>query len=172
MATTTTTQNPPHLNNDAYSSVDKNIIGRNYGVILGVITAIYCTIINLTAGTEVEEGFGVPLGLRFAKHLFIIPIIWLAISSYAKTLPEGRIFKNELGLLGRIAAWSSIVLALANILLFAVTGSGFEQFMEEGETLMGVMVSSGFLIFETAVFVMIIGFVILQAYKGKGSPED
>lgn len=167
-----TTQNPPHLQNDELSSLNKNIIGRNYGLLLGVLTAIYCTIINLTTDMGAEEGFGVPLGLRFAKHIFIVPIVWIAIASYAKTLPDGRIFKDELGLLGRIAVWASAVIILANILLFAIRGFGFEQFLEEGGSFMSVMVTSGYLLFETVVFVMILGFVILQAYKGSGSPED
>ncbi|MFK8161209.1 MAG: hypothetical protein AB8H12_01995 [Lewinella sp.] len=142
-------------------------LGRNYGIGLGIITALYLIIINIVSGDN-----ELSLSLRFAKHLLIIPVVWMAIATLAKSLPEGRIFKKELGLLLRIAAWGSITLALINILFFAVTSTSFEQFMQEGETILGVMINSGFLIFETLVFVMIIGFVILQAYKGKGSPED
>lgn len=172
MASTTAQNNPPHVNNDLASPIDKSVLGRNYGVILGVLTAVYLIIINLVADNGAEEGFGVPLGLRFAKHLIIVPVLWIAVASYAKTLPDGRIFKNEIGLIGRVAMWSAITLAVINILFYAFTGTSFEQFMQEGETLMGVMINSGFIIFETVVFVMIVGFIILQAYKGKGSPED
>lgn len=169
---TTAHTNPPHVHSDVVSPIDKSKAGRKYGIILGVLTAVYLIILNLTAGEGTGPGGNLPLGLRFAKHLLIIPIVWFAVASYAKTLPEGRVFKNEIGLLGSIAAWSAGTVALANILFFAFTSISFEQFMQEGETLMGVMINSGFLIFETVVFVMIVGFVILQAYKGKGSPED
>jgi len=165
--------NPPRLNTDAVSSFDKSANGRNYGIVLGVLTVIYLVIINLLSdGGDPEVGFGVPMGLRFAKHLLIIPVVWIAVATYAKSLPEGRAFKNEIGLLGRIGIWAALTVALGNIALFAITGNGFEQFLQEGGTFMGVMITSGFLIFETVVFVMIIGFVIMQAYKGKGSPED
>lgn len=167
MTTISNTDNSPHLNNDQSSTFDSSTAGRNYGIALGVITALYLIIVNLLSGTN-----ELPTGLRFAKHLFIIPVVWVAIAAYAKTLPEGRAFKSELGLVGRIAVWSAITLALINVLFFAVTSTSFEQFMQEGETFMGVMINSGFIIFETVVFVMIIGFVILQAYKGQGSPED
>jgi|GEM_PF-2540981 hypothetical protein len=164
--------NPPHLHSDRAAPVGFSTLGRNYGVGLGLLTAVYLIIINLFMDNGVETGFGVPLGLRFAKHLIIIPIAWVAVSSYAKVLPEGRKFKSELGMLGYIAVWAAIVLAVINILFFAITGTSFEQFVQEGVSLMGVMINSGFLIFETIVFVMIIGFIILQAYKGGGSPED
>jgi len=112
------------------------------------------------------------VGLRFAKHLFIIPIVWIAIDAYSKRIPEGKAFKSQLGLLLKLGLWAAMTIAVLNILFFGVVGVSFEQFMQEGDTLAGVTVNSGFLIFETLVFVMIIGFVILQAYKGKGSPED
>lgn len=150
-----------------YNISQAKIYGRNFGIGLGLITALYLIIINLISG-----GNELPLGLRFAKHLLIIPVVWMAIDTYAKSLPEDKIFKRELALLGRIAAWSSGTIALANIVFFGLTATSFEQFMQEGETLMGVLANSGLLIFETLVFVIIIGFVILQAYKGKGSPED
>jgi len=165
--TTTNSESAPKVRNDLASRINPSIFGRKYGIILGVLTALYLVVINVISGGET-----LPLGLRFAKHLIIIPIVWMAVSAYAATLPDGRIFKNELILLGYIAAWSSITLAVLNVMYFAFTSTSFEQFMQEGETLMGVMINSGFIIFETVVFVMIIGFIILQAYKGKGSPED
>ncbi len=142
-------------------------IGRNFGLGLGFMTAFYLIILNVFA-----QAGDIPTGLRFSKHLLIIPVVWFAIDAYAKRLPEGRKFKRELGLIGRIAAWASLTIAVVNIVFFAFFGTSFEQFMHEGEALFDVMVNSGFLIFETVVFVMIIGFVILQAYKGSGSPED
>lgn len=168
----TTKNNPPHLHADRAAPVSLATLGRNYGVLLGILTSVYLIVINLIMDGGVESNFDVPLGWRFAKHLIIVPIVWMAVSSYAKALPEGRKFKSELGMLGYVAVWSALVLAVVNILFFAITGTSFEQFMQEGETLMGVMINSGFLIFETVVFVMIIGFIILQAYKGGGSPED
>lgn len=171
MATTAHT-NPPHLNNDKYSSFDVSKEGRNYGIILGVITAVYMIIINLFTGDGPGEAGNIPLGLRFAKHLLIFPVLWIAMSRYAKSLPDGRTFKNEISLLGRVAMWSALTIALANLLVFAFTGNSFEQFMQEGTTFMAVCINSGFLFFETIVFIMTVGFVFLQALKGGGSPED
>lgn len=159
-------ETPPHVQTSD-GSFNVAVFSRNYGVMLGLTTAFFLIILNLLTGER-----DVPLGLRFAKHLIIIPFVWFAVSSYAVHLPEGRAFKKELGMLGRVAAWSAITITLANILFFAFTFTSFEQFMQEGETLLGVMINSGFLIFETLVFVMTIGFVILQAYKGQGSPDD
>lgn len=162
----TTQNNPPniHVNENGFHV---QAVGRNYGLALGVVTAIYLIAINF-----IYSATDLPLGLRFAKHLLIIPVVWMAIAAFAERLPEGRKFKQELGLLWRIAAWSAVTLALANILFFAVTFTSFEQFSQDENTLFSVLLNSGLLIFETSVFVMIIGFAILQAYKGKGSPED
>jgi len=166
--TSTTHTRTPHLHNDKLSDYNASAAGRNYGIALGVITAIYLMIVSAFS-SEGEYS----TGLRFAKHIFIVPIVWMAVAAYAKTLPEGRKFKTELILLARIAAWSSVVLVLLNVLFFTLTSGFLESlFLPDGEPLLKLMLSSGFLLFETAVFVMIIGFVILQAYKGKGSPED
>ena len=172
MATGTAHTNPPELNSDAYSKVNVPKLALRWGIILGVVIAVYLTIINAFYGDGPGEHGNVPLGLRFAKHLLIVPVLWFTMSSYAKTLPEGHVFKPEIGLIGRIALYSSLTLALANVLIYAFTGWSFEQFMQEGETFMGVMINSGFLFFETSVFVMIVGFFFLQAYKDGGSPED
>ncbi|MEL7162641.1 MAG: hypothetical protein AAFN92_17925 [Bacteroidota bacterium] len=161
---TTARTNPPKVN-VVDNGYDKAAASRNYGVVLGGITALYLITVNLITGE-------VPTGTRFAKHLLIIPVVWIAIASYAAKIPSNKVFKKELGFLGRIAAWAAVTLGLINIGFFALLGTSFEQFMHEGETFAGAMVNSGFLIFETVVFVMIIGFVILQAYKGGGSPED
>ncbi len=162
----TTNNNPADIYPDQPQNFSETI-GRNFGLILGVLTAVYLVILNLMSGNG-----DIPTGLRFAKHLLIVPVVWLAVAAFAKRLPKGRKFKRELGLLLRIAVWTALVIAVINIAFFGIFGSSFEQFMQEGETFFGVMVNSGFLIFETVVFVMIIGFVILQAYKGAGSPED
>ena len=169
---TTAHTNPPHLHNDLQSSFDVRKAGRNYGILLGVLMAVYMIVVNLFTGDGPGEAGNIPLGLRFAKHLFIFPVLWIAMSKYAKTLPEGRTFKNEISLLGRVAMWSGLTVAIANLLVFAFTGFSFEQFMQEGETFMAVCINSGFLFFETVVFVMTVGFVFLQALKGGGSPED
>ena len=163
MATTTVKDNPPKLKN--YSNFNVSAHARNYGIILGVATAIYLIIINLIYGE-------VPLGLRFAKHLLIIPIVWYAAADYAKRLPEGQVFKAELGYLMRLAGYAALALIAVNILVFMVTSSSFEQFMEDGNSFAGMMINSGFIFFETVVFVMIVSFIVLQGFKGKGSPED
>ena len=160
----TTTYNEPDLSINSNNSLSSRY-AWTYGLVLGVLTALYLVILNL--GTDSP-----PTGLRFAKHLLIVPIVWMAISSYSNQLPEGKAFKSELGLLLKLGLWAALVIAILNVLFFGLVGTSFEQFMQEGDTLAGVLVNSGFLVFETLVFVMIIGFVILQAYKGKGSPED
>lgn len=162
----TTQSNPSNDHTFDYGFHSKTV-GRNYGIGLGVITALYLIVINFFSGGE-----ELSLGFRFAKHLLIIPVVWMAIAAYASYFSESNIFKGEFMLLLRIAGWSAITLSLINVLVYGITSSSFEQFMQEGNTLFGAMMNSGFLLFETFVFVMIIGFVILQAYKRKGSPED
>lgn len=163
METTTQNSSPKIRANDG--NFNASAAARSYGLLLGGLTAVYLIMLNFLSG---EVG----TGARFAKHLLIIPVIWIAVSAYANKLPEGRAFKRELEYLMWIAVWSAGTIALINIAFFALAGQSFEQFMQEGETLAGVMINSGFLMFETLVFVMIIGFVILQGFKGKGSPED
>ena len=164
--------NPPKLHTAERSAFNIKSAGRKYGIILGVLTSIYLIIINFAFGAGHEEGIGVPMGLRFAKHLLIVPVVWFAIANFAKNMPEGHAFKGGINLLLWTAIWSGVTIAVLNILLFAITGTSFEQFINEGETYLSAFLNSGLLIFETAVFVMIIGFAMLQYVKGKGSPED
>ena len=169
MATTTTQrehsrENPPDLHHVNTWQLEKE--GRKWGLILGAITAVYLLIVNAIFAD-------LPLGLRFAKHLIIIPVLWIATSKYAASVPEGEAFKGEISLMFRIGAWATAVLATTNIILSAINPDiGFEQFMNEGNTFGDAMMNSFFIAMETLVFVMIIGFVFLQYYKGKGSPED
>lgn len=177
MDTTRTTSTPTRDGNadlDSHSTFDTSKAARNYGVFLGVITAVYLIVINAIFGTRGENGIiDVPLGLRFAKHLLLIPVVWIAFSAYAKTLPGGKIFKNEIGYLMSIGMWSALTIAVLNVIVFMISPSNsFEQFMQEGNTFAGVMVNSVFLIFEHFVFVMTFGFILMQAYKSGGSPED
>ena len=160
----TTTNNEPDLSIKRSNSLF-NKYAWTFGLALGVLTVLYIVILNLATDSP-------STGLRFAKHLLIIPIVWIAISSYSNQLSEGKALKSELGLLLRLGLWAGGVIAILNILFFGLVGTSFEQFIQEGDTLAGVLINSGFLVFETLVFVMIIGFVILLAYKGKGSPED
>jgi hypothetical protein len=96
----------------------------------------------------------------------------MAITTYAKTMTKGHIFKGGLELFARIAMWAALTIGALNLAFFLITSSSFEQFLNEGETFLTATVNSGFLIFETVVFVMIVGFIILQAFKDGGSPED
>jgi hypothetical protein len=170
--TSATKINSPKLNLDEKTSFDNVGTARNYGIVLGVLTSIYLVIINLSYGNGGEEVVGVPIGARFAKHLLIIPVLWMAITTYAKTMTKGHIFKGGLELFARIAMWAALTIGALNLAFFMITSSSFEQFLNEGETFLTATVNSGFLIFETVVFVMIVGFIILQAFKDGGSPED
>ena len=163
----TTHENPPHLDEPAAYNFNVDKEGRKYGILLGVLVAVYLSIVN---AITVE----LPLGLRFAKHLLIIPVVWYATKQYAEAIYSGnQVFKAEIGLLFRIGAWATIVLALGNILLSAISPSlGFEQFMNDNTSFGDAMMNSFFVAMETLVFVLIIGFVFMQYYKRGGSPED
>ena len=163
----TTHENPPHLERPAAYNFNVDKEGRNYGILLGVVVAVYLTIVN-AATTEL------PLSLRFAKHLFIIPIVWHATKRYAEAIYAGNeVFKAEIGLLFRIGAWATLTLALGNIVLAAVNPDwAFEQFLNDNDTFGDAMMNSFFVAMETLVFVLIIGFVFMQYYKRGGSPED
>ena len=172
MATTTSTNNGTpttvrdgNVDLDSHSNFDVAKQSLFYGMVLAGAMAVYLIILNTIYGE-------IPLGLRFAKHLLIIPVVWIAFGAYAKTLPEGKVFKAEIGYVLRIGLYAAMGIALLNLLYFAFAENSFEQFMQEGKTLAGVMINSTFLIFETFVFVMMFGFILMQAYKGGGSPED
>ncbi len=154
----------PKLDNVAYLNMDK--MGRNYGIVLGVITSLYLLLVNAVTAD-------LPLGLRFAKYLLIVPIVWMATSKVNDATPEGEEFKLEIGMLFRIAIWAVITLTVLNIILSSISPSlGFEQFMNESDSFGDMMVNSFFVAMETFVMVLIFGFVFVQYYKGKGSPED
>jgi hypothetical protein len=141
--------------------------GRNYGIILGVVMSVYMLIVNQLF----DE---LPMSVRFAKHLFIIPIVWVATKKYAEAIIEGNhIFKAEIGLMFRIGLWATLVIAVLNITLSAFSPQlGFEQFLNDNNTFADAMMNSFFVAMETLVFVVIIGFVFMQYYKRGGSPED
>ena len=163
----TTHENPPHLERPAAYNFNVDKEGRNYGILLGVVVAVYLTIVN-AATTEL------PLSLRFAKHLFIIPIVWHATKRYAEAIYAGNeVFKAEIGLLFRIGVWATLTLAFGNIVLAAINPDwAFEQFLNDNDTFGDAMMNSFFVAMETLVFVLIIGFVFMQYYKRGGSPED
>ena len=164
---TTNHENPPHLDAPVAHNFNVDKEGRKYGIILGLAVAIYLLIVN---AATVE----LPLGLRFAKHLLIIPVVWFATKQYAEAIySSNAVFKAEIGLLFRIGAWATIVLAVGNITLAAINPEwAFEQFLNDNDSFGDAMMNSFFVAMETLVFVLIIGFVFMQYYKGGSAPED
>ena len=164
---TSTHENPPHLDAPVARNFDVNKEGRKYGIILGVAVAVYLLIVNALY-------VDLPISVRFAKHLLIIPVVWYATKQYAEAIySNNAIFKAEIGLLFRIGAWATIVLAVSNITLSAINPEwGFEQFLNDNTSFGDAMMNSFFVAMETLVFVVIIGFVFMQWYKSGGSPED
>lgn len=169
MAQTSTAarENPPHLEQPAAFNFDVNKEGRKYGIILGLLMSAYLLIVNQVYGD-------LPLGVRFAKHLLIIPVVWYSTKQYAEAIyDQGQIFKAEIGLLFRIGMWATAVIALLNIMLSAISPTlGFEQFLNDNTSFGDAMMNSFFVAMETLVFVIIIGFVFMQYYKRGSSPED
>lgn len=164
---TTTHENPPHLNAPAAFNFNVNREGRKYGVILGLLVSIYLFVVN-------QVYVELPIGIRFAKHLLIIPVVWYATKRYAEAIYAGdEVFKAEIGLLFRIGLWATIVIGLLNITLSAFKPElGFEQFLNDNNSFGDAMMNSFFVAMETLVFVLIIGFVFMQYYKRGGPPED
>ena len=163
----TASENPPHLDAPATSSFNVPKEARKYGIILGLFMSAYLLIVNLVYPE-------VPIGVRFAKHLLIIPVVWYATKTYAESIYSGQeVFKTEIGLLFRIGLWATAVIATLNLVLSAINPElGFEQFLNENNTFGDAMMNSFFVAMETLVFVIIIGFVFMQYYKRGGSPED
>lgn len=161
-----TQENPPHLDTPAVNfNVDKE--GRKYGLLLGALVSAYLLIVNQIYGD-------LPMSVRFAKHLLIIPIVWYATKQYAEAIYSGNgVFKAEIGLMFRIGMWATALIATLNIILSAIQPEwGFEQFLNDNNTFGDAMMNSFFVAMETLVFVIIIGFVFMQYYKRGGSPED
>ncbi|WP_116105427.1 DUF4199 domain-containing protein [Lewinella sp. IMCC34191] len=160
-------ENPPHLETPSSSSFNVPKEARKYGIILGLLVSVYLLIVNQLYGD-------VPIGVRFAKHLLIIPIVWYATKAYAESIYSGQeVFKTEIGLLFRIGIWTTAVIATLNITLSAFNPElGFEQFLNDNTSFGDAMMNSFFVAMETLVFVVIIGFVFMQYYKRGGSPED
>lgn len=163
----TARENPPQLNTPPAINFDRDKEGRNFGILLGLLMSTYLFIVNLV---YVE----LPLGIRFAKHLLIIPVVWYATKRYAEAITEGNeIFKAEIGLLFRIGLWATATIAALNILISAFEPEyAFEQFMNDNDTFGDAMMNSFFVAMETLVFVMIIGFVFMQGFKRGSAPED
>lgn len=163
----TTHENPPNLSAPAAHDFSVDAEGRKYGIILGLAVSVYLLIVNAVY-TEL------PTGIRFAKHLLIIPIVWYATKRYAEAIYGNKeVFKAEIGLMFRIGMWATIVIALLNIILSAIDPNlGFEQFLNDNESFGDAMMNSFFVAMETLVFVVIIGFVFMQYYKRGGPPED
>ncbi|NJC24694.1 hypothetical protein [Neolewinella antarctica] len=164
MATGTAQTNPPDLKD--HTNFDTGAHARTYGIILGVLTAIYLIVLNFIYPDDI------PMGLRFAKHLIIIPVVWYAAGNYASKLPDNKVFKAEITYLMSLAAYTAVTLVAINVLVYIITGTSFEQFMQDGDAFAGMMINCGFVFFETVVFVMVVSFIVLQGYKGGGSPED
>lgn len=162
-----TKENPPHLSEPPAPAFNVAKEGRKYGIALGLVMSVYLSIVNQLYAE-------LPIGIRFAKHLFIIPIAWYATKTYAESIYAGKeVFKTEIGLMFRIGIWATAVIATLNIALSAINPSlGFEQFMNDNNTFGDAMMNSFFVAMETLVFVVIIGFVFMQYYKRGGSPED
>ena len=162
-----TKENPPHLDQPAAYNFDVDKQGRKFGIILGLAVSVYLLIVNQVYGD-------LPLGVRFAKHLLIIPVVWYATKQYAEAIYNaGEIFKAEIGLLFRIGLWATAVIGTLNILLSAINPSlGFEQFLNDNTSFGDAMMNSFFVAMETLVFVLIIGFVFMQYYKRGSAPED
>jgi hypothetical protein len=164
--TTTATNNPPKLTTTA---IDFDVAkqGRNYGILLGALMSVYMLIVNQLYAE-------LPMGVRFAKHLLIIPVVWYATKSYADAIVRGNhIFKAEIGLMFRIGLWATLVIAVLNITLSAIDPQlGFEQFLNDNNSFADAMMNSFFVAMETLVFVVIIGFVFMQYYKTGSAPED
>lgn len=160
-------ENPPQLNAPTTVPFDRDKEGRNFGILLGVVMSVYMIAVNAIYAE-------LPMGVRFAKHLLIIPIVWIATKRYADAIAQnGEIFKAEIGLLFRIGMWATAVIALLNLVLSAIQPAwAFEQFMNDSETFGDVMMNSFFVGVETLVFVIIIGFVFMQGLKRGGAPED
>ncbi|MCP9235421.1 hypothetical protein [Lewinella sp. JB7] len=163
----TTHENPPHLDAPPAFNFNVDREGRKYGIILGLAVSVYLLVVNLVY-------LDLPMSVRFAKHLLIIPVIWYSTKQYAEAIYNSNgVFKAEIGLLFRIGMWATATIAILNITLSAFSPDlGFEQFLNDNETFADAMMNSFFVAMETLVFVMIIGFAFMQYYKRGGSPED
>ena len=163
----TTHESAPNLSAPAAYNFNVDKEGRKYGIFLGLAVSAYLLIVNQLFGE-------LPLSVRFAKHLIIIPIVWIATKRYAEAIyGSNGVFKAEIGLLFRIGLWATALIAVLNIILSAFSADlGFEQFMNDNTSFGDAMMNGFFIAMETLVFVMIIGFVFMQYYKGGGSPED
>ena len=166
-STTSAKENPPKLDAPSTSRFNVPKEARKYGIILGLAVSAYLLIVNQLYGD-------LPISVRFAKHLLIIPVVWYATKSYADSIYRGQeVFKTEIGLLFRIGMWATAVIAVLNICLSAIDPTlGFEQFLNDNTSFGDAMMNSFFVAMETLVFVVIIGFVFMQYYKRGGSPED
>lgn len=162
----TTHENPPNLTPPPTNGFNIPKEGRKYGIILGLLVSVYLFVVNSIYAD-------LPNGIRFAKHLLIVPVIWFSAHTYANSVPKGEIFKGEIGLFFRIGIWTTVVIAVLNMVLSSINPSiAFEQFLNENDNFGDVMMNSFFVAMETLVFVVIIGFIFLQFYKRGGSPED
>ena len=160
----TTREGQPQLTHHDPFNTDR--AGRNYGLVLAALTAVYLSLMNLIFPE-------VPIGIRFAKYLIIVAVVWVAVKSYADASSEEDIWKGEFTFILKIAMWAIGGLATLNVILSSINPQlGFEQFMNDGETFGDMMVNSFFVAMETFVMVVMAGFIFMQYYKRGSDPED
>ncbi|MGB3546677.1 MAG: DUF4199 domain-containing protein [Saprospiraceae bacterium] len=133
--------------------------GRNYGILTGVIMAVYLVIINVALN---DPSFLANLPM----HLVFIPILGLALNAYKRYLPEGKIFKDGIQLGGYIAGTAAVTIIIINAILSLISPKlSFQQFYNEGNSFPDVMINGIMLAMTVFVFGMLITFIYIQFMK-------
>lgn len=139
-------------------------VGRNTGILTGVIIAVYAFLLESVISAE-YSAYLIPIGFIAMGVLY-----YRALSSYKVTLKGNSIFKNGM-LLGSYMSVITAILVAGLVAIFHVIFTRVKPsaFTEEVETVGQFAVFNGILFFETLVFGIIITFIILQGIKGKKS---
>jgi hypothetical protein len=141
--------------------------GNLLGLISGLLMGVFLVLLEVL-------GAGSNEGLKMVKYVFMGGLLFYGLSSYKKSLPDGKIFKNGI-LLG---LYTSFIAAIS-LLLFSVIITGFSG-GEIAFSKFTMDASSGFsqmitleivLLFEVIVFGMILTFISLQ-YLKDGTPTE
>ena len=134
-----------------------------YGVLAGLLMGAF---LGLLQWVDYDKS----IAMKFVKYIFLIGTIGFALKRYMRYLTPTTVFQNGIKMGAAITLVAAVVLALANIAIYSIFGSGsIDKFAYTVDSMGGALILEGVTFFEVLVFGMIITFCWAQGLK---APEE
>ncbi|MEM6963188.1 MAG: hypothetical protein AAF573_00390 [Bacteroidota bacterium] len=135
--------------------------GMKWGITAGVSMAVFLVLAQIMT-------MGGSIVLKFFKYMVMFGVLAYGLSIQKSSMQAAYRFKNGIRLGAVVSAISALTLALANVIIYAISEPlAFDKFSMQSDSVGHMAVISGVLLFEVFVFGMIITFIILQKIKPK-----